>query len=134
MVIVWSGAISKYESAPRIRATRNLKQLDGIPRNILFFKGVPGECWPKESPYFLSRWFINKGRMMILEEYLKTRGVKVNALVKREAKLLGIDWPLTKGWAEEFADMEISPELENRLRTALKSRREKTKSWKKKES
>lgn len=57
---------------------------------------------------------------MNLKEYLAKRHCKIKALTKKEATILGIPYPLRKGWAEQ--DRAISPKEWKRLCAVLQSR------------
>ena len=46
---------------------------------------------------------------MKLSEYLPLRGIKANALTKREARDIGIT--LDKGWAKRHANVEVPAHL-----------------------
>jgi len=56
---------------------------------------------------------------MKLVDYLKTRSVNTNALLKKEAEILGLPWPLKTGWVELYGGIEVSKSTEERLRKAL---------------
>lgn len=44
---------------------------------------------------------------MTLAEYLKQRNKNTNALTLREAGLIGLPWPLPRGWPKKFSAVEI---------------------------
>jgi hypothetical protein len=46
-----------------------------------------------------------------LTAYLARRGVKAKALTKREAELLGIPYPLQRGWPRKYGGIEIDEGL-----------------------
>jgi hypothetical protein len=54
---------------------------------------------------------------MTLTAYLAQRGVKAKALTRGEATLLGIAYPLQKGWARKHGGMKIEGEMLPRLAT-----------------
>ena len=43
-----------------------------------------------------------------VRDYLSSRFSKSNALTRKEALLIGLAWPLTKGWVERFGGVEIA--------------------------
>ena len=55
---------------------------------------------------------------MTLASYLGSRGVGVKALSKKEAKLLGIPYPLRKGWADKHSKLRIDDALLHKLEQA----------------
>ena len=59
---------------------------------------------------------------MTLTEYLRDRHPTVNALTAAEAKILGIKYPLSKGWVESKSNMFIPSNIVSQLRTARKER------------
>lgn len=52
---------------------------------------------------------------MTLTTYLAQRGVKAKALTRGEATLLGIAYPLQRGWARKYGAMIIEEEMLPRL-------------------
>jgi hypothetical protein len=65
---------------------------------------------------------VGQKKSTTLEKYLRSRGVgSVNALTFKEAKLLGIKWPLQNGWASRHSGMVISQSLEDKLIAARRS-------------
>lgn len=52
---------------------------------------------------------------MTLTAYLAQRGVKAKALTRGEATLLGIAYPLQKGWARKHGRMEIEDGMRAKL-------------------
>lgn len=71
-----------------------------------------GEAMPKENEEI-------EGEIMYLTEYLKMRGVNVNALTHAEAELLNIDIT-AKGWVERNAHVVVPEELANAVRNGAK--------------
>ena len=59
---------------------------------------------------------------MTLNDYLRLRHPTVNALTFAEAKLLGIKYPLQKGWVSVFGKYEIAEDLIERLHEARENR------------
>jgi hypothetical protein len=62
---------------------------------------------------------------MLLAQYLTERGVKELALTRAEAKILGLSWPLEKGWAFRFGQIRIDDSQLRLLRSALGVKRAK---------
>lgn len=60
--------------------------------------------------------------MITVREYLEDRFSRANALTKRESDLIGLKWPLKKGWVEKFADFKIADEKLAQLRAIADSR------------
>lgn len=46
--------------------------------------------------------------MITLKVYLQERFSKANALTRREAEIIGLKWPMEKGWVKKFGSVEIS--------------------------
>jgi hypothetical protein len=70
---------------------------------------------------------------MTLLDYLRERHKTVNALTLAEAKVVGIDYPLQKGWVEKYGSLELPDEIVDKLRAARKQRYSQ-KSYKKQKS
>lgn len=68
---------------------------------------------------------------MKLEEYVTLRGVKVAALTKPEADILGIPYPLQFGWIELY-DEDIPHEQVVELLRAMQAKRKLNEEWAKK--
>lgn len=64
-----------------------------------------------------------KEKCMKLFEYLKKRNGSGNAISKLEARILGISYPLQKGWLADHALMDISDAMLRRLEAARHSKR-----------
>lgn len=62
---------------------------------------------------------------MLLAEYLTQRGVKELALTHSEAKILGLAWPLEKGWTFRFGQIRIDDDQLRLLRSVLGLKRAK---------
>ena len=45
--------------------------------------------------------------MITVKEYLVNRFSKSNALTLKEAKIIGLPWPLKKGWPEKYGQTLI---------------------------
>lgn len=59
---------------------------------------------------------------MTLNEYLRLRHPTVNALTFAEAKILGIKYPLPKGWVSVFGEYEIDDAIVAILHAAREER------------
>ena len=66
-----------------------------------------------------------RGIEMMLSQYLTERGVKELALTHAEAKILGLVWPLEKGWTSRFGQIRIDGDHLCLLRAALGVKRAK---------
>lgn len=60
--------------------------------------------------------------MITVREYLVSRFSKSNALTRRESDLIGLKWPLKKGWVEKFADVKITEQKLQQLMAIADSR------------
>jgi len=65
------------------------------------------------------------GIEMLLAEYLTQRGVKELALTHAEAKILGLAWPLVKGWTSRFGQIRLDDDQLHSMRAVLKIKRAK---------
>lgn len=61
---------------------------------------------------------------MNLTDYLRERHPTVNALTQAEARVIGIKYPLQKGWATKYASLELPDEIVEKLRKARADRYE----------
>lgn len=60
--------------------------------------------------------------------YLKYNTKTPNSLLRTEARVFGIPFPLAAGWLAKYGSVEISPKMRNALEAALKPRANKTNS------
>ena len=58
---------------------------------------------------------------MTLIDYLRFKHNSVNALNKKETEVLGINYPLEKGWVKEYGDMMLMTDTITRLKNARTS-------------
>ena len=58
---------------------------------------------------------------MNLKDYLTERHPTVNALTSKEAKVIGIDYPLQGGWVAKYGELELPGEVVEKLRAARKA-------------
>lgn len=72
-----------------------------------------------------------KTELITLEQYLKSRHTKVKVLTHAEAKILGIPYPLIKGWAIKYGNKAINQLTLEKLNTA-KANKKKYKKYRKK--
>lgn len=65
--------------------------------------------------------------MLTVSEYLNQKYAMPNAtmLTAKEAKILGIHWPLRRGWLSQFGSMEIHPSAASALIEALEEKEKK---------
>lgn len=59
---------------------------------------------------------------MNLTDYLRERHPTINALTRAEARVIGIKYPLQKGWAVKYASLELPDEIVEKLRKARADR------------
>lgn len=59
---------------------------------------------------------------MNLLNYLRTRHRSVNALTRPEAVIIGLDYPLVRGWVDKYGSLEIPDEIVTKLKSARKER------------
>ena len=59
---------------------------------------------------------------MTLLDYLRERHKTVNALTLAEAGVIGIDYPLQRGWVDKYGSLELPDEIVDKLRAARKQR------------
>jgi len=55
---------------------------------------------------------------LTLTGYLKQKGQKAKALKRVEAEVFGIPYPLQAGWPSRHGDMEVTPQMLERIATA----------------
>lgn len=59
---------------------------------------------------------------MTLLDYLRERHKTINALTLAEAVVIGIDYPLQRGWVDKYGSLELPDEIVDKLRAARKQR------------
>lgn len=54
--------------------------------------------------------------MITVREYLEVRFSRANALTRKEALLIGLPWPLEKGWVKKHASVQIDDGAAHQLK------------------